>query len=439
MASGRPLQNLMGTIAYPDRSSLEAEQLSKLRTLISALVPGNRFYSSKIREAGLTPEIPTLSDFLRQMPFTVKSELVEDQLAHPPYGTNLTFPLQRYTRLNQTSATTGTPLRWLDTSESWEGMLDNWEEVYRAAQVKRSDRILFAFSFGPFLGFWTAFESALRRGCFCIPGGGLSSQARLQAIVENDVNVLCCTPTYAIRLAEVAAEEQIELEKSSIQTIITAGEPGGSIASTRSLMETLWNGARIVDHHGMTEVGPVSYECPRRPGVLHVIESAYIAEVIDPDTGRPLEPGNLGELVLTTLSRIASPLLRYRTGDVVKASLAVPCECGRSDLALEGGIVGRTDDMVVIKGVNLFPSLFEEVARAVKGVAEYRVEIRRDTTLPEARMQVEPSPEVVDEGELARELESRLRSVTTLRIPVSVVPRGTLPRFEMKAKRWKLC
>ena len=426
----------MGTITYPDRFSLEAQQLAKLRALITALVPDNGFYSRKIREAGLTSEIPTLSDFLRQMPFTVKSELVEDQLAHPPYGTNLTFPLERYTRLSQTSATTGTPLRWLDTVEGWEWMLNNWEVVYGAAQVERSDRILFAFSFGPFLGFWTAFESALRRGCFCIPAGGLSSQARLQAIIENNVNVLCCTPTYAVRLAEVAAEGKINLETSRVGTILTFGEPGGSIPSVRSLIASLWNGARVIDHHGMTEVGPVSFECPRRSGVLHVMESAYVAEVLYPDGDQPVEPGNVGELVLTTLGRIGSPLLRYRTGDLVRMGSTAPCECGRSDLALEGGIVGRTDDMVVVKGVNLFPSLFEEVARAVKGVAEYRVEIGRDTTLPEVRMQVELVPGVVEE-ELVRELESKLRAATALRIPVSVVPRGTLPRFEMKAKRWR--
>ena len=186
----------------------------------------------------------------------------------------------------------------------------------------------------------------------------------------------------------------------------------------------------------MTEVGPVSFQCPRRSGVLHVIESAYVAEVLDTDGDQPVEPGNVGELVLTTLGRIGSPLLRYRTGDLVRMGSTGPCQCGRSDLALEGGIVGRTDDMVVVRGVNLFPSLFEEVARAVKGVAEYRVEIGSDTTLPEVRMQVEFVTGVVEE-ELVGELENKLRAATALRIPVSVVPRGTLPRFEMKAKRWR--
>ena len=370
------------------------------------------------------------------MPFTFKAELVEDQTAHPPYGTNLTFPLQQYTRFSQTSATTCTPLRWLDTAESWEWMLDNWRSVYQVCDVGPADRILFAFSFGPFLGFWTAFESAARLGCLCFSGGGLRSEARLQTIIDNEVNVLCSTPTYAIRLAEVAAERRIELERTKVKTIVTAGEPGGSIPSTRSRIQGLWNGARVVDHHGMTEVGPVSFECPERHGVLHVMESAYIAEVIDPDSGQAVEAGKIGELVLTTLGRTGSPLLRYRTGDMVQIASKTLCTCGRPDLALEGGILGRTDDMVIVRGVNLFPSVFEDVVRAVNGVAEYRVEIRNESALSEVKVQVEPLPGFSAEETLAGELEAKLRTAFALRIPVSIVPRGTLPRFEMKAKRW---
>ena len=421
---------------YPDRSSIEALQLSKLQALVAALRSENPFYARKIQQADFGSEFRTLRDFSDRMPFTLKTELIENQTTHPPYGTNLTFPLQQYTRFSQTSATTGTPLRWLDTPESWEWMLDNWEVVYRVSGVTSADRILFAFSFGPFLGFWTAFESAARRGCFCISGGGLSSEARLQAIIDNQVSVICSTPSYAIRLAEVAAEKQITLETAPVKTIITAGEPGGSIPSTRSRIQGLWRGSRVVDHHGMTEVGPVSFQCPRQQGILHVIESAYVAEVIDSDSGHRLGPGKTGELVLTTLGRTASPLLRYRTGDLVRSASQALCSCGRSDLALEGGILGRTDDMVIVRGVNLFPSVFEEVIRAVNGVAEYRVEIGNEKTLSEVRIQVEPLPGFSDEQTLARQLEAKLRTALALRIPVSIVPPGTLPRFEMKARRW---
>src|SRR5262249_49940639 len=151
--------------------------------------------------------------------------------------------------------------------------------------------------------------------------------------------------------------------------------------STRARIESLWCGASIVDHHGMTEVGPVSYSCPKQPGVLHVIESSFIAEVIDPESAKAVEPGSSGELVLTNLGRTGSPLLRYRTGDVVQAAKEAPCECGSYEIALEGGILGRTDDMVVVRGVNVYPSAIEQIVRSCGNVAEYRVEIHTGKAL----------------------------------------------------------
>src|SRR5579884_1459101 len=290
------------------RTAIISGQLEQLRALLTELFPGNAFYTQKLNAVGVTFDVASLEDFSRRFPFTTKAELVDNQRAHPPYGTNLTYPLDRYTRFHQTSGTTGTPLRWLDTPESWDWMLESWGEVYHAAGVDRHDRIYFAFTFGPFIGFWMAFEAGARLGALCIPGGGMSSAARVKAILDNAATVLCCTPTYALRLAEVAAEEKLDLTKSRVKRIIVAGEPGGSIPAIRARLEQLWPGSRAFDHHGMTEVGPVTYECPQRPGVLHVIESAYYAEIIDPTTGKPVSAGQPGELVLTTLGRIGSPL-----------------------------------------------------------------------------------------------------------------------------------
>ena len=431
----------MGTVdkgprPFPSRSKIEARQLSKLQTLISLLTSDSVFYSGKINQAGFSPGRSSLRDFFSCMPFTLKEELVRDQATHPPYGTNLTFPLERYSRFCQTSGTTGTPLRWLDTPESWQWMLDNWETVYKASDVGPSDRIFFAFSFAPFLGFWTAFDAAARMGCLCLPGGGMSSTARLQILLDNKVSVLCCTPTYAIRLGEIAASEGIRLERAGVRTIFAAGEPGAGIAATRSRIESLWHGARLVDQHGMTEVGPVSFGCPQQPGVLHIIESAYLPEVIDPDSGNPVGPGKRGELVLTTLGRTASPLLRYRTGDLVERAEDARCACGRFDLALAGGILGRTDDMVIVRGVNIFPSAIEETIRGTPDIAEYRVQVRHTDGLHDLAIEVEPAKPSSDPGKLTVRLQERLREVLSIRIPVTLVPPGTLPRFEMKAHRW---
>jgi phenylacetate-CoA ligase len=410
------------------REAIERDQLQKLRLLVAELAGRNPFYSPRLRNLN----VESLDAFREGVPFTFKRELIEDQHAHPPFGSNLTYPLYRYTRYSQTNGTTGAPLRWLDTPESWDWMAGNWTRVFEAAGVGRGDRIFFAFSFGPFLGFWVAFDAACRMGCLSIPGGGMRSAARLHAILEDRVTVLCCTPTYALRLGESAREEGIDISASAVRAIVVAGEPGGSIRATQSRIEELWRGARVVDHHGMTEVGPVSYACPKRERVLHVIESSYFAEVIDAED-RPAAPGQRGELVLTNLGRWGSPLLRYRTGDIVQPSVEAQCECGSWDLALEGGILARTDDMVVVRGVNLYPSAIEDVLRSCEGVAEYRVEVRTDRALPEVSIQVEPSRD--DEG-LTHRLESALRSAFGLRIPVATAPRGSLPRFEMKAQRW---
>ncbi len=403
---------------------------TRLDTLLAAILPGNPFYSAKLR--GIGPGSP-----LSSMPFTLKRELIDDQAAHPPYGSNLTYPLDRYTHFSQTSATTtGTPLHWLDTPESWDWMTANWLRVYQAAGVGPGDRIFFAFSFGPFLGFWVGFEAAARLGCLAIPGGGMRSAARLRTIVEASATVLCSTPTYAIRLAEVAAEEGIDLAASKLRTLIVAGEPGGSVPATRGHISKLWRGARVVDHHGMTEIGPVSYGCPKRACVLHVIEDSYIAEVIDPITGHPVPRGVAGELVLTNLGRLGSPLIRYRTSDIVQAAPEEQCECGSRDLALNGGILGRTDDMLVVRGVNVYPSAVENILRGFDAVGEYRVEIQNQRTLPELSIQVEAAPAHAHDATLTHRLEAALTNAFALRIPVTLVPQGSLPRYEMKARRW---
>ena len=398
-------------------------------------MPNNRFYSARLRAVGLERNVATLDDFTARMPLTTKQQIIDDQLAHPPYGSNLTQPVDRYTRYCQTSGTTGQPMRWLDTPEGWQWMLDNWRQVLTAAGARSGDRGFFAFSFGPFLGFWTAFEAAAQLGLMCIPGGGMSSAARLATLIDNEVKFLFCTPTYAIRLGEVAKEQGVDLSRGQLQRIVVAGEPGGSVPATRNHIERLWPGARVFDHHGMTEVGPVTFENPTRPGLLHIIESSYLAEILDPRTQRPVDHGDTGELVLTTLGRPDSPLLRYRTGDLVRRCRDDPDALGRPEMALEGGILGRTDDMVLVRGVNVYPSAVDQIVRAEGDVAEYRVEVQEEAARVEIAVLIEPGPGCPDRGALTEGLATALRKAFGLRIAVTIAE-GQLPRFEMKAKRW---
>jgi phenylacetate-CoA ligase len=393
----------------------------QLRDLLAQVVPGNRFYTRKL--AGWDGRD------LAAVPFTTKAELVRDQLDHPPYGSNLTYPAARYCRLHQTSGTaSGRPMRWLDTPESWEWMLGNWGAIFAGLNLQPGDVFFFPFSFGPFLGFWTSFEAAARAGYLVLPGGGMTSTARLRFLLDHRATVICATPTYALHLAELAAAEGIDLAGSAVRLIIVAGEPGGSIPATRARIEAVW-GARVIDHYGMTELGPVAAETVDRPGTLEVLADRYVAEVLEPDGTAAAAEGAIAELVLTNLGRVGSPLIRYRTGDVVKARRG-------SDgiLRLEGGILGRTDDMIHVRGNNLYPAAIEAVVRRFPEVAEFRIVVDRAGPLADLIVEVEPVDGSMPAG-LADAVARAIRDELLFRVPVSAVAPGTLPRYEMKARR----
>jgi phenylacetate-CoA ligase len=418
-----------------DRSRLAECQGRRLSELLQAIHGRNQFYTRKLRDAGIDISSLRFPEDFRTLPLTAKAELNADQAASPPWGTALTEPLGRYTRYCQTSSTTGRPLRWIDTNESWQWLLECWKAVYRGARVKPGDRVFFPFSFGPFLGFWAGFEAGPQIGLHCVPGGGMSSQIRLSMIETIGATVVCCTPTYALRLAEIAEHERRRpLSEGTVRMLIVAGEPGGSIPATRERIERSW-GARVIDHHGLTEVGPVSFECWEAPGSLHINEAEFIAEVIDIRTGEEVEDGQTGELVLTNLGRTASPVIRYRTGDLV-VRRTEPCPCGRTWARLEGGILGRADDMVNIRGVNVYPVGIESVVRRLPEVVEFRSVVSRQGSMRSLRLEIEVAPEFEDSNAVASRVAYHLREALGLSVNVLVVESGTLPRFEMKANRF---
>jgi phenylacetate-CoA ligase len=418
-----------------DRGRLAECQGRRLMELLQAIDGRNQFYTRKLREAGIDLGTLRLPEDFRKLPLTTKTELNADQAANPPWGTALTEPLSNYTRYCQTSSSTGRPLRWIDTNESWQWLLECWKTVYRGARVRPADRVFFPFSFGPFLGFWAGFEAGPQLGLHCVPGGGMSSQIRLSMIESLGATVVCCTPTYALRLAEIAEQERRRpLNEGTVRMLIVAGEPGGSIPATRDRIERSW-GARVIDHHGLTEVGPVSFECWEAPGSLHINEAEFIAEVIDVRTGEEVGDGQTGELVLTNLGRTASPAIRYRTGDIV-VRRSHPCPCGRTWSRLDGGILGRADDMVNIRGVNVYPVGIESVVRRLPEVVEFRSVVSRHGSMRSLRLEIEVAPEFQDSNAVASRVAYHLREALGLSVNVHVVESGTLPRFEMKANRF---
>ena len=417
-----------------ERGALESLQGRKLGELVGQLQGRNRFYTRKLEAAGVRALGLRFPRDLALLPFTTKAELTDDQAANPPWGSALTEPLPHYTRYCQTSSTTGRPLRWIDTNESWQWLLECWKAVYRAARVGPGDRAFFPFSFGPFLGFWAAFDAGSQAGVHCVPGGGMSSPLRLSLIESLAIDVVCCTPTYALHLVEVAAGEGVRLRESRVRVVIVAGEPGGSIPATRERIEQGW-GARVIDHHGLTEVGPLSFECWEAPGFLHLNESRFLCEVVDAATLRPVPDGSRGELVVTSLGRSASPVLRYRTGDVV-VRRSEPCACGRSWARLEGGILARADDMVNVRGVNVYPAAIEAVVRGFPEIVEFRSTVSRSHEMRSLSLEIEPAPGAPGPEALAAAVGKRIREALGLTVPVRAVESRTLPRFEMKARRF---
>ncbi|MEP0848769.1 MAG: AMP-binding protein [Phycisphaerae bacterium] len=420
--------NAIPAEAFPDRTALERYQRQRLGALLGEIRVRNPFYARKLGSVSFDP----LADPLEALPFTTRDELQADQFERPPYGTNLTYSLDRYVRVHQTSGTQGRPLRWLDTDESWAWWRRCWMHVLCGARVTALDRVLFPFSFGPFIGFWAAFDAAVELGCLVLPAGGMSTLSRLRHLLDLSATVVVCTPTYALHMAEAAAEHGIPLASSAVRAVIVAGEPGGSVPAVRRRIEDAW-GAEVFDHAGMTEAGAWGFESAEARGALRVLETEFIAEVIDPKSGATVPDGTAGELVLTNLGRLGSPVIRYRTGDLVRLTRGEPV-AGRWLARAEGGVCGRVDDALVIRGVNVFPSAIEGILRELDEVAEFQIQVRQVHALAELELRIEPRAGVDTSG-LAERIARHVRDRLNVRPKVTLAVPGSLPRFELKSQR----
>jgi len=390
----------------------------RLATLLDTVLAGNAFQRGRIGEARA----------LADLPLTTKGELLADQAAHPPFGTNLTFPLERYTHLHQTSGSTGTTLRVLDTAEDWAWWRAQLGRVMRASGIGPGDRVALAYSFGPYVQFWASYEGAQDAGALVIPLGGMDSVQRLETMREYGATALLCTPSYALHLAKVAAENGLLDALAPVERVVCTGEPGASMPAVRERIESAW-GARCLDHAGASEVGSLAYPCADHGG-LHLFEDEYICEILDPATGAPVPEGATGELVTTALGRVGFPVIRYRTGDMVERTRR-PCPAGHPGMWLPQGIRGRVDDMVVIRGMNVFPSAIEEILRRSAGAGEFSITFYND---PHAMDEVKVEVELANARE-ARDIQARLRQTLGLRVRIVPVKPGILPTYGGKARR----
>jgi len=416
------------------RDEMAMLQFQKLEILLKKVYTSNPFYRNKFKNLGITPsEIRSIDD-LHKLPFTTKREFEEDQEKHPPFGTNLTEPLENYVQYHQTSGSTGKPIKFLDTKESWEWRGRVACYVLKGAGVKRGDRILFPFNFGPYTAFWVIYEGAYQLGILIIPTGGWNSLQRLECIIENKATVIPTTPTYALGLADTANEHQINIANSSVRILMLSGEPGALISGIKEKLQRLWN-ARCFDYIGLTEVGTWGFQCTEEPKGVHILESEFIAEIVAPETGMPIKEGEVGELILTNLGRSCMPAVRYRTGDLVKVKKGF-CGCGRTFRILEGGVLGRKDEMIIIKGVNLFPNVLTNIVEShILPGDNYQIEVYKERGVDEIAIKLEMKEEGRREG-IQRTIRDEIKRRLNLRVEVKIVPMGTLPKFDYKAKRF---
>ena len=421
------------------RSDLHELQVRKFREQLTYAYENAPFYREKLDDAGIDPaSIETMAD-VRAVPKTEKGELRGAQGGEPfPYGDLLAVDPTEVTEYHQTSGTTGQPVRQADSWADWEWWNDCWASVLWAQGIRPDDRVFFPFSYNVFVAFWAAHYACERIGAEVVPGGNLSSAQRVRKMEELDVTAFMSTPTYVLRLAEVAREEGIDPADTAVETIVCAGEPGASVPGTKERMEALWD-ADVYDHAGATETGAWGYSCRGDSVGLHANEARFLVEVLDAD-GEPVEPGETGELVVTPLDRAAQPYIRFRLRDEVTLGGADACDCGRTFRFFEGGVLGRTDELTKVNGVLFSPTAVEDVIRRTDVVSdEYRVVIsdHESKDLDVVTVTAERTPDAdADDGTIVEALREALKDTTNLTCRIELTDYERLDRFQLKADRF---
>lgn len=419
------------------RERLRALQLERFRDRMKYVYEHSPMYKRKYDEAGIRPEdIRTLDD-IRHVPFTIKEELRESQAQHPPWGDFMCVPPEEGVRVFQTTGTTGIPVKVMLNKMDWTvHFYEQFMHFMCGYGIKPSDILFVPFGYSLYIAWW-GFQAALEQaGVMIVPGGAQSSQDRIKNIFEWGATVVCGTPTYLLHLGETGLRMGMPLAGSKVKIVVAAGEPGANVRATKLAIQELW-GAKCYDDIGSSEISNFGFECIVQKGT-HVIESMFYAECLDPDTLKPVAPGEVGELVLSNLCTETMPLLRYRIKDLVRFNFD-RCQCGRTFLRLDAGILGRSDDMFQFAGVNIFPSAIENLIRQVPEFSnEYQIVIPKFGSGKHIRIRVEPaSSEITKEGmtQAVKGFIENFKYRITVTPDVEIAEMGELPRFELKAKR----
>lgn len=414
------------------REDLEALQLERLQALIKRVYQKIPFYKESFDKAGINPEdIKSLAD-LTKLPFTVKQDMRDAY----PFGL-FAVPRKDVVRVHCSSGTTGTATVVGYTQKDLENWGDCFARALYGAGCGPDSTLQIAYGYGLFTGGLGAHNGGERAGCTVLPMSTGNTKRQVRLMKDFDVDCLCCTPSYALNIAEVAQEEGYDIHEFPIHAGILGAEPCSE--ATRAEIEQKM-GIQVYDIYGLSEVmGPgVACECEKQHG-LHVCEDQFIIEILDPKTLQPVPDGEWGEVVFTTLCKECSPLVRYRTRDISRI-LVGECECGRTFRRMDR-IAGRTDDMMILRGVNVFPSQIEEEIVSFPEIApQYQLILTTKGTLDHAELRVETVPEFpFDEirrlEKLKKDLQKALKENLQIAVDVKIVEPKTIERAEGKAKR----
>jgi phenylacetate-CoA ligase len=418
------------------RDEIKQLQLKRLKEQIGYVLNNSPFFGRVLKENRLTPEDFRSLDDLKRVPFLDKYMVAESQERHPPFGEFLCVPESSIVKYFRTSGTTLQPRNFGYTADDWNNItVVVMSRMKFSTGVRPEDRVLIAFPYSTFISLWTSHYACEKIGCMVIPGGGASTKERLNLMRSMKVTVLCATPTYAHRMANVAEKEGIDLSEIPLKLLHTGGEPLAAVPGSRSRLEEIWH-AKAYDQYGFSEgSAPAAGECSEQNG-LHFTEDVILPEILN-DQGEQVAPEERGELVITNIASRTMPMLRFKTGDIV-TYVDEPCACGRASIRIK--VIGRTDDMIVIKGTNLFPSMIEEmVKRCPELSSEFMTVLDEINGSYELIIQVEPKGtrkfSSDEEAAAKKRLVEMVRENLRLRPVVQVMAPGALPRFEVKSKR----
>tara|TARA_B100001971_G_C18227746_1_gene561732 strand:- start:388 stop:1722 length:1335 start_codon:yes stop_codon:yes gene_type:complete len=422
------------------QKKLKALQLKKFKRIFQWTYDRSKFHRKLYNQAGITPQDIQSFDDVRQVPIVDKSMMRDVQRKDPfPYGDNLCVSLEAVCEFRQTSGTTGQPIYQADTWQDWEWWAECWSYTLWAQGYRPRDRVFIPFGYNVFVAFWAGHYAAEKIGCEVVPGGVLDTQARILKMRELRATALMGTPTYILVMADTAKSKMnIDPSGLGILKITCAGEPGASIPGTKNRLESAW-GAKVFDHAGATEIGAWSYECSAQPGGMHVNDAFFLVEIEDIDTGEIIEtPERRGKMIITALDRYAQPCIRFDSKDIIEWD-SKECACSRTFRLIKGGVLGRTDDITKVKGVLLSPIAIEQVVRGIEGLGdEFEVVVDKVGDIDRITLKIELLPGMEKRrSAIDQMLKDQLRLQTNLGYRLEYHEIGTLPRYNVKAKRFK--